>query len=406
MRIFCIVALLVCAPIINLLAQKKETEVITTPVKGEKKQWYENFSIRGYMQIRYNRLLETNENLKCEQCDRSIGKGGGFIIRRGRIIISGYIHERVFFYIQPDFGSTTGTTQNILQLRDAYVDVSLDRKNEFRVRIGQSKVPFGFENMQSSQNRLPLDRNDALNSSLSNERDLGAFFYWAPKKTRDQFAAFVRDNEKGSGDYGVFAFGLYNGQTANRPEQNDNLHAVARISYPISIGKQIIEPGLQAYTGKYVLPAELRTTGVKGTKDFEYVDQRMATSFVLYPKPFGIQAEYNWGKGPEYNPAIDSIETRRLSGGYITATMKIEGKKNWIFFPYARIQQYKGGKKHELDARRYDVREFEGGVEWQLNKNFELTTAYVISKRRFEDSKLKNNLQTGNFLRIQAQLNF
>jgi phosphate-selective porin len=402
----CGMAVLALFIAMELNAQNPSTEVIATPQKGEKKNWFENFSIRGYMQVRYNRLLETNENLKCEQCDRSVGKGGGFIIRRGRIILSGYIHNRIFFYIQPDFGSSTGTTQNILQLRDAYIDLSLDKKNEFRLRLGQSKVPFGFENMQSSQNRLPLDRNDGLNSALSNERDLGAFFYWAPAKTREQLSIFVKDNFKGSGDYGVFAFGFYNGQTANRAEQNDKSHIVARISYPIKVGKQIIEPGVQAYTGKYVLPTDLRSNTVKAANNFEFDDKRIATSFILYPKPFGIQAEYNWGKGPEYNPAKDSIETKKLHGGYITASMRVNGKKNWVFFPFTRVQQYYGGKKHEQDARRYEVKEMETGVEWQFNKYFELTTSYVISKRRFEDSKLRNNLQKGNYLRLQAQLNF
>jgi phosphate-selective porin len=374
--------------------------------KEVKKQWFESFSIRGYVQIRYNRLLETNEKLKCEQCDRSWGENGGFAIRRGRIIISGNIANNIFFYIQPDFGSSTGTTQNIFQLRDAYIDVGFDKKNEFRIRLGQSKVPFGFENMQSSQNRLPLDRNDGLNSALSNERDLGAFFYWAPKNKRDLLASFVRDNLKGSGDYGVFAFGAYNGQTANRAEQNNKLHIVARVSYPFSVGTQILEPGIQAYTGDYVLPAELRSSGVKAVKNFEFKDQRIAASLIMYPKPFGIQAEYNWGKGPEYNPAKDSIETKSLYGGYITASVKIEGKKDMVFFPFSRIQQFKGGKKHELDARRYDVKEIETGLEWQVNKYFEFTASYVISKRRFEDSKLKDNLQSGNLMRLQAQVNF
>jgi hypothetical protein len=89
--------------------------------------------------------------------------------------------------------------------------LSFDTK--FRLRVGQSKVPFGFENLQSSQNRLTLDRNDAL-SAVANERDLGAFFYWAPSKIRERFAMLVKDGYKGSGDYGVFAFGVYNGQTS------------------------------------------------------------------------------------------------------------------------------------------------------------------------------------------------
>jgi hypothetical protein len=374
--------------------------------KKEAKKWYEAFSIRGYVQVRYNRLLETNPKLKCEQCDRSIGESGGFIIRRGRIIISGNIAKNVFFYIQPDFGSSTGTTQNIFQLRDAYFDIGFDKKNEFRLRIGQSKVPFGFENMQSSQNRLPLDRNDALNSAVSNERDLGAFFYWAPKSRREMFASFVSDNLKGSGDYGVFALGVYNGQTANRAEQNNGQHVVARLSYPFSVFKQIIEPGIQAYSGKYVLPTDLRTPGVKAANNFEFDDKRLATSLILYPKPIGIQFEYNWGKGPQYNPAKDSIETRNLKGGYLTLTYKKTLKNGMVLFPFTRIQKYTGGKKHELDARSYNVKEIETGIEWQINKYFEFTTSYVLSERRFEDSKAKSNLQKGNFLRLQAQINF
>jgi hypothetical protein len=44
-------------------------------------------------------------------------------------------------------------------------------------------------------------------------KDLGAFF-WAPSKIRERFAMLVKDGYKGSGDYGVFAFGVYNGQTS------------------------------------------------------------------------------------------------------------------------------------------------------------------------------------------------
>ncbi|MDX1935877.1 MAG: porin [Flavihumibacter sp.] len=391
----------------NLMSQTNLPDKSATTVKKEeKKHWYETISLRGYMQVRYNRLLETNDKLKCEQCDKSWGEGGGVFIRRGRLILSGNLTKNIYFYIQPDFGSAAGTTQHIFQLRDAYFDIGFDKDNEYRVRIGQSKVPFGFENMQSSQNRLPLDRNDGLNSAVSNERDLGAFFYWAPKEKRDMFAMFVRENLKGSGDYGVFAFGFYNGQTANRAELNKKLHIVSRFSYPIKIGKQIIEPGIQAYAGDYVLPSDLRTTGVKAVKSFEFKDQRAAASFVLYPQPFGIQAEYNVGKGPQYNPAKDSIEVKKLNGGYITVSYKIKGKNEMVFLPYTRAQHFTGGKKHELDARNYNVDELEVGLEWQVNKNFEFTTAYTFSKRRFEDSKLRNNLQSGRLLRLQAQLNF
>jgi hypothetical protein len=397
--LFLVITLLVCSE------SYAQTSVSLADAK-KSKAWYESISIRGYTQIRYNRLLETNAQLKCEQCDRSWGENGGFFMRRMRIIFFGQISKRVYFYIQPDFASSASSTGlHFGQIRDAYFDVGFDDKNEFRLRLGQSKVPFGFENMQSSQNRLPLDRNDALNSPLSNERDLGAFFYWAPESKRKLFSALVRDGLKGSGDYGIFAFGFYNGQTANKPEQNNEPHIVSRITYPFEIGTQIIEASVQAYTGKYVVTTDQVSTTVGVLKDRNYTDRRAAATFVLYPKPFGIQAEYNIGEGPEFNKATDSIEVQKLSGGYITLSYMAK-YKNQIFIPFTRFQHYDGGKKHELDARSYNVDELEIGVEWQPNATFELVTMYTISKRRFEDFKLQNNLQQGNLLRLQAQINF
>jgi hypothetical protein len=393
-------------PLANISAQTEKAQQDSAHIlKTETKtgNWADKVSVRGYMQVRYNRLLETNPDLKCEQCDRSWGKDGGFFIRRMRIIFYGQLSKQVYFYVQPDFASSAGTTGHVAQLRDAYFDVGFDKKNEYRIRIGQSKVPFGFENMQSSQNRLPLDRNDALNSAVSNERDLGAFFYWAPTKTRKVFSDLVRDGLKGSGDYGVFAFGAYNGQTANQTERNNSPHLVSRLSYPFTLGNQIIEPGIQAYTGKYVLLSTNSKT--KKVANSEYLDQRMAGTFVVYPKPLGILAEYNVGEGPEFNPSTDSVETRKLKGGYITLSYMIKNKQQTLI-PFIRYQAFDGGKKHEIDARSYRVREFEVGAEWQPGKNFELVLMYTISDRRFEDYAVRNNRQKGQLLRIQAQMNF
>jgi hypothetical protein len=371
------------------------------------KKWSETFSIRGYVQARYNRLFETNPDLNCEQCDKSWGNNGGFSLRRIRIIFSGQLHERVYFYIQPDFASTISgsTSLNIGLLRDAYMDLGLDKASQFRVRLGQSKVPFGFENMQSSQNRLALDRNDALNSALSNERDLGAFFYWAPTAVRHTFSKLVKDGLKGSGDYGVLGLGLYNGQTANRPELNNQRHVVARLTYPLAVGQQIIEPSLQAYSGKYVVGRDQLSAGVKYRPDLNYPDQRVAATFVLYPQPFGVQAEYNFGRGPEFNPRTDSIETQKLQGGYVLLNYRLLYKKQQ-FYPFLRLQYYDGGKKHERDARSYTVHEAELGMEWQPVSSFELVTMYTLSSRRFEDFQKPDNKQRGGLLRLQAQLNF
>ncbi|WET01037.1 porin [Flavobacterium sp. YJ01] len=381
---------------------------------GVEEHWYDRISLRGYAQVRYNGLLSTNDKVSCEQCDKSWGTtstapdakaNNGLFIRRARLVFSGQVHPNVFFYFQPDFASSPSTgVQNFVQIRDLYFDLSFDKKREYRVRIGQSKIPYGFENMQSSSQRLTLDRADAINSSILNERDLGAIFYWAPAEIRERFAMLVKDGYKGSGDFGVFAFGVYNGQIANKLDGNRDLNVVTRVSYPFVIGNQIIEPGIQAYTGKWAFTGEI-SSGVI-VNDPQYVkDQRVGATFVLYPKPFGIQTEYNIGKGPRYNTLTNTVDETDLNGGYVLLNYKWDLKKQ-IIYPFAKFQYYDGGKKYEKDARSYVVRDYEIGVEWQPIKAFELTAEYVIADRTFEDSALPINRQQGNVLRLQAQFNF
>ncbi len=366
--------------------------------------WFEKLSIRGYAQVRYNRLFETNPDLMCEQCDRSWGRNGGFSFRRIRLIFFGNVHPRVFVYIQPDFASTVGGSGNVAQIRDAYFDLALNESKTYRLRIGQSKVPFGFENLQSSQNRIPLDRNDGMNSAVANERDLGVFFYWAPAEIRKRFADLVANNLKGSGDYGVFGLGVYNGHTANQMERNESPHLVARATYPFKLNNgQIIETSLQGYHGKFVIN---RTSDLLNPGRREFTENRAAATFVLYPQPFGVVMEYNVGVGPEYNPETNSIESQSLNGGFAQAHYYLEHKKYGLFIPFVRWHQYNGGKKHELDARRHIVDEQEIGVEWQPHRNFELVVMYTFSDRTFEDAMMPMNRQRGRLLRIQAQVNF
>jgi hypothetical protein len=131
----------------------------------------------------------------------------------------------------------------------------------------------------------------------------------------------------------------------------------------------------------------------------------MAASLVLYPKPFGIQAEYNIGKGPQYDFLIDSISTKDLKGGYVTLSYLIKLKKQ-VLIPFARYTYYDGGKKFELDARAYKVEEFEGGIEYQPLKQLEVTVSWVHSSKWTSDRVKKDNYQVGSFMRIQCQLNF
>ncbi|NDB69623.1 MAG: hypothetical protein EB015_16795, partial [Methylocystaceae bacterium] len=460
--------------------------------------WYDRISIRGYTQMRYTNFLQNSESYNdgVYWADNSARPRSNFLIRRMRLIFSGDVSEHLYVYIQPDFASTppggfsnsatfidpvttstsgytinraqnagawafynpgvafvpygaqigtygSATGGNFAQLRDAYADIYFDKDKEFRVRAGQSKIPYGFTNMQSSQNRLTLDRPDALNTATRDERDLGLYFYYTPKEMRHLFRDLVKNNLKGSGDYGMFAFGVYNGQGANRVELNSNTHLVSRFTYPyVFENGQVVEASIQGYTGRVMpITAGIRpsfgmatnwagampTSAIAGInsgyvpyvngpgysnmgdyKLFNYPantggapstsqgwapacangcqgiqDSRVALTGVIYPQPFGVQAEWNWGVSPGLNGSQTAITKQNINGGYVLVNYKYEDKDFGLgtFFPYVQYQYFNGYSKYETNAPQNRVNEWDIGLEYQPLPEIELTASYNKSDR-------------------------
>lgn len=436
------------------LLTKGRADEMDVQRKKEKKSWVSHINLRGYVQNRATAMLgDDGDNLsnpvdlwsdRSVGNDRSINSDKNFLIRRARVIIFGDFGDRLSYYIQPDFASSPASgTNSFAQLRDAYGDVYLTKDKVHRIRVGQSKVPYGFENLQSSQNRLPLDRVDALNSAVRDERDIGAFYYYTPEDTQKLFKEIQDSGLKHSGNYGMFGAGFYNGQGANRSEQNDNWHFVARATYPWKTQSgQIYEVGIQGYTGDYVVTTgrynnlggaiassaanlsssganpnsgtaaantQARSTaipfidgGVAGKYRNGFKDERAAISFMMYPQPFGLQAEWTWGKTPGLNTSTNRIEQESLQGGYVQAMYKIDNFQlfdtNGTLIPFVRWQYFDGYNKAETNAPKNNVNDWEWGLEWQIAPEVELVAEYHRMNR--------NNLVTGNRANTQDYQSF
>ena len=256
--------------------------------------------------------------------DRSVNPNESFVIRRGRFVLSGDVSDRLSLYAQADFSASTGTGDFVVQARDLYGDVWLDRQKHWRVRLGQSKVPFGWVNLQSSQNRAPLERPDALNSAVEGERDLGMSLMWGSSAARQRFRDLTALGLKGSGDYGVAAVGVYSGQGLNRPDQNGDVHVLGRVSYPFKTeGGRFFELGVQGYLGHFVTTTQAITAGgetfTPTQPESGVLDQRFAVTAIAYPQPLGVEAEWNFGEGPELSEDLRSIGAKSLHGGYVQA---------------------------------------------------------------------------------------
>lgn len=434
------------------LLTKGRSNEVEVQKKKETKSWTNRVNIRGYVQTRFTKMIGNDgddpSNPVDLWSDRSVGTDSSintdknFLIRRARVIIFGDYGDHLSYYIQPDFvnnGPTSGQS-GYVQLRDAYGDINIDKAKIHRVRVGLSKVPYGFENMQSSSNRLAMDRADALNSAVRDERDTGAFYYYTPENVQGLFKEINEKGLKHSGNYGMLAVGLYNGQGANRGDVNDNYHVVARATYPWKTDSgQLYEASIQGYHGQYVPTTASYNRNLTGsasssTPVFEgnntgssannslrgehrkgFDDQRVGVSFVMYPQPFGLQTEWNWGSTPGLDIAQNRIEQKHLQGGYVQAMYKIDNFQfldtNGTLIPFIKWQYFDGYNKAENNAPKNEVNDWEFGVEWQLAPEVELMAEYHRMKR--------NNLVTGNragtqdyqsftadALRVQVQYNF
>jgi hypothetical protein len=399
-----------------------------------RERWYEKISIRGYTQFRVN--FTPNNELLTSPGDRSIDKYNEFFMRRARLIVSGQPHDRVFVYLQAEFAGLVNNQANTTVLRDAYADIFLTENKEWRIRAGQSKIPFGFETLQSSQNRLSFDRNDATFSAVPNERNLGVYLYYAPTTVRERFRRLVDSGLKGSGDYGMLGIGVFNGQGADQQDANKNKHVIFHSMYPYEFSNgQIVQVGMDAYTGQVVassspvVPTDPSVTGGVPlspllTNDGNYLDERVVWHLVVFPQPFGIQAEYTIGRGPQLNEARTEVELRSFSGGYVQLyyNYKCDTYCQSIF-PYLRMQEYTGSNKLQSNTPQNSVRETELGLEYQFNRSLELTVAYSWTHRTSDDSstlpstcaspgsqvsciQTPYQFQTGNLLRFQLQWSF
>jgi hypothetical protein len=197
---------------------------------------------------------------------------------------------------------------------------------------------------------------------------------------------------------------------------------VARATYPWKTESgQIYEMGIQGYHGEFVsttgtynqngttgrTPTLARTNGI--------ADERIGVSFMMYPQPFGLEAEWNWGHTPGLDLATNIIEEKNLNGGYIQANYKIDNfnliYNNTTLIPFLKWQYFDGYNKAETNSPQNKVNDFEAGFEWQIAPEVELVAEYHRMNR--------NNLVTGNTagrpdyarfeanaLRIQLQYNY
>jgi hypothetical protein len=396
-------------------AQALEQAAISKLAEGPKKAtWYDTLKIDGYTQVRQTEQMNDAAKLIGGlPADRSVDNAQSIVIRRARFKITGDI-GRVSLYTQFDLAASvdSGNSRNFgMQTRDIYADIALDEAREHRIRVGVSKVPYGWVNLQSSQNRLAIERPEALNSAVEGERDQGVYYMWADKASRALFKKHNAEGFKGSGDYAVFAAGFFGGTGLNKADNNGEVHSLIRFTYPwVAASGQMYEAGLGGYAGRFrVTPAALG--GVTPTipdarqNTDGFKDRRASAHFIMFPQPWGIEAEWTSGQGPQLNDAGTGIGECNLEGGYIQTSYRYQYGEASELIPFVRWNYFDGARKFGTNAHKMVVNDLDIGFEWQWRPEVELSMMYSLTGERTNAAGTAI-IKDARRLAIQLQFNY
>jgi hypothetical protein len=243
---------------------------------------------------------------------------------------------------------------------------------------------------------------------------------YANTEDRALFKSLVKDGYKGSGDYGVFTAGFYSGAGLNRADNNGEVHSLVRYSKPwVAASGQMYEAGIGAYAGRFKVTTDLTSAVSKNTLDANinaldkrnladgFVDRRAAATFIMYPQPWGIEAEWTTGQGPQLNAERNAITTQSLHGGYVMINYRHKYGEQSEFIPYVRWNYFDGARKFATNAPQMCVNEIDLGFEWQWRKEVELQLQYTLADERSNTSTTAPTVISGSRrLALQLQFNY
>lgn len=266
----------------------------------------------------------------------NVTDNGGFDMRYLRIYGSGYVYKDFFYRFQGEVSGAPGVDKGA-RLLDAFVE--WQKYNAFRVKVGQFKRSFGFENPMSplaighgaySQATLKFLMNDRCGEHSSGGRDLGA-------QIQGDFLKV--GGEKGHYLF-HYQFGVFNGQGINHKDKDKEKDYIAGL-WVRPLKK--LEVGGFLWNGTY--------TNEANTQD--QIDRKRMGFGVKYEDKWTVRAEYMYS----YGGAIKDANAPKHSEGWY-ATVGVPVAKN--FKVYGKWDCYRN------DTRTWDSLK----TDWCMSANY------------------------------------
>ena len=360
---------------VSASAQKKQT--IELP------SWLSNVKLSGYGMIQYQYSGQKN------------AESNSFNIRMGRIALEGRIAEDFYWKTQIQFNGNTSNLGSSPRMVDLFAE--WQKYDYFKVKIGQFKNPFTFENpmhpidqgfMGYSQNVSKLAGfSDRAGEHASNGRDIGL-----------QLQGDFLKNANGR-NLLHYQIGVFNGQGTNTKDVDNQKNVIGGVwVMPVS-GMRI---GAFGWTGSYARKgnwtetvadptssvAPGTTKEITHTNEVRSLNQnRYAFSFEYKKDGWTVRSEYIHSTGKAFAKSITNFNDANAKDCSLNEKIgdKAQGVYGLVIAPLAQLP-----KNSRIDVKaRYDMyqpngknnmqkTQYEAGLNFHIGKRISILTEYAL----------------------------
>ena len=344
--------------------------------------WLSNVKLSGYGMLQYQYNGQKN------------AESNSFNVRMGRISLEGRIANDFYWKTQIQFNGNTSTLGNSPRMVDLFAE--WQKYEYFKVKIGQFKNPFTFENpmnpidqgfMSYSQNVSKLAGfTDRAGEHASNGRDIGL-----------QFQGDFLKNANGR-NLLHYQVGVFNGQGINTKDVDNQKNVIGGVWVMPIKGMRI---GAFGWTGSYarkgtwttvereetssVSPDVTKTVNHSGVRKLS--QNRYAFSVEYKANDWTLRSEYIHSTGLAFSKSINNFNDadakdcninekigNKAQGVYALVIAPIISKK---LYAKARYDMYEDNAKTDRMKTQYEV-----GLNYNINKNFTILSEYALVNDR------------------------
>lgn len=318
--------------------------------------------------------------------DQDGSENNSFSLRLARIAIDGRILNDFYYKLQAQVNGNTSTLGNSPRIVDAFIE--WQKMPEFKIKAGQFKRPFTFENpmhpvdqgfMGYAQNVSKLSGfNDRVGEHASNGRDIGV-----------QIQGDVIKNASGRALV-HYQIGVFNGQGINTKDVDEQKDIIGGAwVMPIS-GLRI---GAFGWEGSYARKNGSTITKVKKHRyaisgEYKASDWTLRSEYI-HSVGYGFKTTYN-EKADLSKDEINTAAGDRADGFYAMVIAPVKQKKLHV---KARYDMYRPQAEWNSCKTYYEI-----GADYLFAKNLQLNIEYVFVNDR--------SLTKHDYNMLDAQLSF